>query len=92
MAGMPRRIPDYPDVYAGFNYWSSIGSYIGGISALFFLVVVAEMFIKKRKAGNNPWGEGATTLEWTLPSPAPFHTYETQPDFSHVATAYPSKH
>ena len=92
MAGMPRRIPDYPDVYAGFNYWSSIGSYIGGISALFFLVVVAEMFNKKRKAGNNPWGEGATTLEWTLPSPAPFHTYETQPDFSHVATAYPSKH
>jgi cytochrome c oxidase subunit 1 len=92
MAGMPRRIPDYPDVYAGFNYWSSIGSYIGGISSLFFLIVVAEMFIKKRKAGNNPWGSGATTLEWTLPSPAPFHTYETQPDFSKVATAYPSHH
>ena len=92
MAGMPRRIPDYPDVYAGFNYWSSIGSYIGGISSLFFLIVVAEMFIKKRKAGNNPWGNGATTLEWTLPSPAPFHTYETQPDFSKVATAYPSHH
>jgi len=92
MAGMPRRIPDYPDVYAGYNYWSSIGSYVGAASSIFFLVVLIEMVIKKRKAGNNPWGDGATTLEWTLPSPAPFHTYETQPDFSHTTTAYPSKH
>jgi cytochrome c oxidase subunit 1 len=82
LAGMPRRIPDYPDVYADWNYWSSIGSYIGGAGAIFFLFVVAEMYIRKRPAGNNPWGEGATTLEWTLPSPPPFHTFETQPDMS----------
>ncbi len=92
MAGMPRRIPDYPDVYAGWNYWSSIGSYISFGAALWFLVVVAELFIRKRPAAANPWGEGATTLEWTLPSPPPFHTYETQPDFSNVSTAYPSDH
>jgi cytochrome c oxidase subunit I len=79
LAGMPRRIPDYPDVYADWNYWSSIGAYIAGIAALFFLVVVAELFIKKRKAGNNPWGEGAKTLEWTVTSPPPFHTFETLP-------------
>ena len=79
LAGMPRRIPDYPDVYAGFNYWSSIGSYIAAAGAIWFLIVVAEMFVKKRKAGNNPWGEGAKTLEWTLPSPPPFHTFEQQP-------------
>ncbi|MFN7612349.1 MAG: cytochrome c oxidase subunit I [Alphaproteobacteria bacterium] len=80
LAGMPRRIPDYPDVYADWNYWSSIGSYAAGFGALWFLWVVVEMYIRKRPAGNNPWGEGATTLEWTLPSPAPFHTFEEQPD------------
>jgi len=92
MAGMPRRIPDYPDVYAGYNYWSSIGSYIGGFAALFFLYVVIEMFVRKRPAGVNPWGDGATTLEWTLSSPPPFHTFETQPDYSHVTEAYPTAH
>ncbi|PZP87299.1 MAG: cytochrome c oxidase subunit I [Azospirillum brasilense] len=92
MAGMPRRIPDYPDVYAGYNYWSSIGSYIGGFAALFFLYVVIDMFVRKRPAGVNPWGDGATTLEWTLSSPPPFHTFETQPDYSHVTEAYPTAH
>lgn len=79
LAGMPRRIPDYPDVYAGWNYWSSIGSYIGAAASLWFLILIAEMFISKRKVGNNQWGQGATTLEWTLTSPPPFHTFETQP-------------
>jgi cytochrome c oxidase subunit 1 len=87
LAGMPRRIPDYPDVYAGFNYWSSIGSYIAAAGAIWFLIVVAEMFVKKRKAGNNPWGEGAKTLEWTLPSPPPFHTFEQQPVITDVPHA-----
>jgi cytochrome c oxidase subunit 1 len=92
LAGMPRRIPDYPDVYAGYNYWSSIGSFISFASALFFLALVAEMFIKKRPAAANPWGDGATTLEWTHSSPPPFHTYETQPDYTKVTSAYPSPH
>ena len=91
MAGMPRRIPDYPDAYAGFNYWSSIGSYIGFASAIWFLITVAELFIKKRPAPAHQW-EGGTTLEWTLPSPPPFHTFEQQPDFSKATTAYPSHH
>jgi cytochrome c oxidase subunit I len=81
LAGMPRRIPDYPDAYAGFNYWSSIGAYIGGIASVFFLYVIWEMFRKKRPAGNNVWGEGATTLEWTVTSPPPFHTFEKTPRF-----------
>lgn len=79
LAGMPRRIPDYPDVYAGWNYVSSIGSYLGGFAALFFLFVVFEAFARKRKAGDNPWGDGATTIEWTVPSPPDFHTFETLP-------------
>ncbi len=79
LAGMPRRIPDYPDVYAGWNYWSSIGSYIAAAGAIWFLVVVIEMFVAKRKAGDNPWGEGAKTIEWTLTSPPAFHSFEKQP-------------
>jgi cytochrome c oxidase subunit I len=79
LAGMPRRIPDYPEVYAHWNYWSSIGSYIAGGASIWFLILVAEMFIAKRKVADNPWGEGAETLEWTVSSPPPFHTFETQP-------------
>jgi cytochrome c oxidase subunit 1 len=79
LAGMPRRIPDYPDVYEHWNYWSSIGSYIAAGASVWFLILVAEMFIAKRKVADNPWGEGAETLEWTVSSPPPFHTFETQP-------------
>lgn len=81
LAGMPRRIPDYPSVYEGWNYVSSIGSYIGAFGAIFFLYVVLEAFMKKREAGNNPWGEGAKTIEWTVTSPPPFHTFEELPKF-----------
>jgi cytochrome c oxidase subunit I len=79
LAGMPRRYVDYPDAYAGWNYVSSIGAFIAGFGVLVFLAMVAEAFAKKRKAGDNPWGVGATTLEWTLPSPPPFHQYNELP-------------
>ncbi len=79
LAGMPRRYIDYPDAYAQWNFVSSIGSYISGFSILVFLYVVIDAFARKRLAGNNPWGAGATTLEWTLSSPPPFHQYETLP-------------
>ncbi|GJL87522.1 MAG: cytochrome c oxidase subunit 1 [Minwuia thermotolerans] len=79
LAGMPRRIPDYADAYSGWNEVSSYGAYLAGVGVLVFLFGVAEAFMAKRKVGNNPWGEGATTLEWTLPSPPPFHQYEDLP-------------
>ena len=79
LAGMPRRIPDYPDVYEGWNYVSSIGSYIAGFSVLVFLLLVWRTLKYGKPCAMNPWGEGAKTLEWTLPSPPPFHTFETQP-------------
>ena len=41
--------------------------------------MLVELFVMKRKAGNNPWGEGATTLEWTLSSPPPFHQFNELP-------------
>lgn len=79
LAGMPRRIPDYPDVYGNWNYVISMGGFITGFSTLFFLYVVYHIFRHGKKAPANPWGPGADTLEWTVSSPPPFHTFETQP-------------
>jgi len=79
LAGMPRRIPDYPDAYAGWNMIASYGSYISFASTLFFIVVVFHTLLAGKKVGANPWGEGATTLEWTVSSPPPFHTFDRVP-------------
>jgi cytochrome c oxidase subunit 1 len=79
LGGMPRRYIDYPDAYALWNLWSSIGAYIAGFSVLIWFYVVIEAWLRKREAGPNPWGPGATTLEWTLPSPPPFHQFQVLP-------------
>jgi len=79
LSGMPRRIPDYPDAYSGWNLVSSVGGFFSGFGALFFLYVVYRIFHDKKLCPSNPWGEGATTLEWTVSSPPPFHTFEHQP-------------
>jgi cytochrome c oxidase subunit 1 len=79
LAGMPRRIADYPDAFAGWNHVSSLGSYISGIGMLVFFYGLAQAFLRKERALPNPWGPGATTLEWTLPSPPPFHQFDVLP-------------
>ena len=79
LAGMPRRYVDYPDAYHLWNVVSSIGALISLVATVLFLYILYDAFARKRVAGDNPWGVGATTLEWTLPSPPPFHTYETLP-------------
>src|SRR6266436_3834401 len=65
--------------FIGVNLVSSIGSYISGIGVLIFFYGMVRAFIHKKRAANNPWGPGATTLEWTLPSPPPFHQFDTLP-------------
>jgi cytochrome c oxidase subunit 1 len=79
LAGMPRRIADYPDAFAGWNLVSSLGSYLSGVGALVFFFGVIYAFVRKEHAADNPWGPGATTLEWTLPSPPPFHQFNELP-------------
>src|SRR5712672_1145712 len=86
LAGMPRRYVDYPDAYHGWNFVSSIGSYVSAVGVVIFLFGVYEAFAKKRVAGDNPWGEGATTLEWSLPSPPPFHSFDEVPVIAAPAT------
>jgi len=91
LSGMPRRYADYPEAYALWNLVSSSGAYISTAGFLVFFVIVAEAFIKKRPAPANPWGEGATTLEWTLPSPPPMHQFETLPRFDQPETSEHAK-
>jgi cytochrome c oxidase subunit 1 len=79
LAGMPRRYIDYPEVYAGWNQISSWGSYLSAVGVLIFLYGVFQAYARKEQAADNPWGAGATTLEWTLSSPPPFHQFSTLP-------------
>ncbi len=79
LAGMPRRIAEYPDAFAGWNYVASIGAFISYASTLWFVFIVFHTLFAGKRAAANPWGEGATTLEWAQPSPPPFHTYEELP-------------
>jgi cytochrome c oxidase subunit 1 len=79
LQGMPRRYPDYPDAFWGWNMLASIGSYISFASALVFLYVLWLTFRSQERVAPNYWGEGATTLEWTLSSPPPFHAFEELP-------------
>jgi cytochrome c oxidase subunit 1 len=85
LAGMPRRYADYPDAFAYWNYVSSMGSYISGVATLIFFAGVAHAFWRRQQAAGNPWGPGATTLEWTLSSPPPFHCFETLPRITEQA-------
>ena len=78
LAGMPRRVPDYALQFADFNRISSIGAFGFGLSQLLFLYVVLKCIRGGQKASNRVW-EGAQGLEWTLPSPPPYHTFETPP-------------
>jgi cytochrome c oxidase subunit 1 len=77
--GMPRRYPDYPDAFQGWNNVASYGYAIMALGMVFFFVNVIWSLVAGKKAPGNPWGEGATTLEWTLSSPPPFHQFETLP-------------
>lgn len=94
LAGMPRRIADYPDAFEGWNYVSSIGSIISVVATAVFLYVIYDMLVNQPAAVANPWGQPAffmstplylkesatsTTLEWTLPSPTPYHAYNMMP-------------
>lgn len=79
LQGMPRRYVDYPEAFAKWNHVSTVGYEITVVGVAVFLIVLLEAAIRRRKAEANPWGVGATTLEWTLPSPPPFHQFNTLP-------------
>ena len=94
LAGMPRRIPDYPDAFEGWNYVSSIGSFISVVSMALFIYIIYDMLTNGEVVQGNPWGipqyfmstylflketTRTSTLEWGIPSPTPFHAYRMLP-------------
>ena len=87
LAGMPRRYADYPMQFADFNMIASIGGFFFGAAQVyfFFAVVLPMLRGKGDKAPQRPW-EGAEGLEWEVPSPAPFHTFEEPPKLDATAT------
>jgi cytochrome c oxidase subunit 1 len=80
LAGMPRRYADYAVQFTDFHQIATIGAFGFGISQLIILYIAIKAFHSGPKAPASPW-EGAEGLEWTVPSPAPFHTFETPPEF-----------
>ena len=90
---MPRRIPDYPDAFSGWNSISSLGSLISVIGTILFGYIIYDLFTNDNYASNNPWyvpsfythvkeltsgthEDSSSTIEWTLPSPIPFHPFK----------------
>jgi len=96
LAGMPRRIPDYPDAYAGWNAICSYGSYLSVLSAIVFFYVVFATLTGNDKCPNNPWEESeeaattSPTLEWLLGSPPSFHTFEEIPSIKGLKSKEPT--
>ncbi len=89
LAGMPRRIPDYATQFADFNMVSSVGAFVFGASQLLFLYIIWACVRGGERATAKVW-DMPTGLEWSVPSPAPYHTFETSPDVTYVDTAHGS--
>jgi cytochrome c oxidase subunit 1 len=87
LAGMPRRYADYPMQFADFNLIASVGGFAFGLAQAYFVLFIVLPALRKRgqPAPAQPW-DGAEGLEWELPSPAPFHTFERPPRLSATAT------
>ena len=91
---MPRRIPDYPDAFSGWNAVSSFGSLISVVATVLFGYIIYDIFANQPTCSNNPWNvipyftsdvvynndtQAINTLEWTLQSPIPFHAFKMLP-------------
>jgi cytochrome c oxidase subunit I len=78
LAGMPRRYADYALQFTEFNAIATVGAFVFGASQIIFLIVILKCIRGGQKVTEQVW-EGAHGLEWTVPSPAPYHTFETAP-------------
>ena len=87
LAGMPRRYADYPMQFTDFNMLASFGALAFGLAQVYFFlfVVVPMMRGHGQRAAQKPW-DGAEGLEWEIPSPAPWHSFETPPKLDATAT------
>jgi len=102
LQGMPRRISDYPDGFAGWNLVSSIGSIISVIATFVFLYIIYAQLIRGILAGKDPWGisipfsdilrinssRSSDSIEWTLNSPPKVHAFIGLPIRSTIGISY----
>ena len=79
LAGMPRRIPDYALQFADLNMISSLGAFGFGLSQLIFAYLVVDCVRNGKRVSEKRVWEGADSLEWELPTPAPYHSFTTPP-------------
>nr|YP_010730931.1 cytochrome c oxidase subunit 1 [Epichloe cabralii]WEG24275.1 cytochrome c oxidase subunit 1 [Epichloe cabralii]WEG24289.1 cytochrome c oxidase subunit 1 [Epichloe cabralii] len=93
LQGMPRRIGDYPDAFAGWNLISSIGSIVSVVAAWLFLYLVYNQLVEGKVASRNPWltpgfytdilqanlNRSYSSLEWGLSSPPKPHAFVSLP-------------
>jgi cytochrome c oxidase subunit 1 len=86
LAGMPRRIPDYATQFADFNMIASIGAFGFGLSQLLFLYLIVKCIRGKGARATSAVWDNPKGLEWTVPSPAPYHTFDEPPKVSSGAT------
>jgi cytochrome c oxidase subunit 1 len=84
---MPRRYADYPMQFADFNMLASVSALVFGLAQVFFFLFIVVPMMRGRgaPAPQRPW-DGAEGLEWEVPSPAPFHTFEQPPKLDRTAT------
>jgi len=91
---LPRRIPDYPDAYSGWNGVSSFGSLISVSATVLFIYIIYNIFVSNNFSSKNPWAilgyyyssnlnsieeTSSPTIEWTLDSPIPLHAFNSLP-------------
>ncbi len=79
LAGMPRRIPDYALQFTEFNHIASVGAFIFGFSQVLFLYIIVSSIRNGKPITQEKIWEGAHGLEWTLPTPLPYHTFDIPP-------------
>ena len=84
LAGMPRRIPDYNGQFADFNWVSSVGAFAFFIGQFLFIYLMIQCMRRKGTPATARVWEGAHGLEWTVPSPAPYHTFEVPPNMIEI--------
>jgi cytochrome c oxidase subunit 1 len=80
LAGMPRRYADYAMQFTDIHALTSVGSFVFGLAQVYFMLFILLPALRGHgeRAPQRPW-EGAEGLEWEVPSPAPFHTFEVPP-------------
>jgi cytochrome c oxidase subunit I len=77
LRGMPRRVVDYAEEFAGWNLFISVSAFLVGVSTLVFVYNMVSSWRGGPLAAANPWR--ALSLEWQVSSPPPIFNFDTVP-------------